>query len=71
MSSNLPPGCSDNEYGAPWNDVEFKFELKVQCSGSMKGPVNNVTYMNNIREAIQETIEAIKKIDNVDNVEEI
>lgn len=71
MSSNYPTGVSDNTYGAPFNDEEFEFELKVQCSGSMNGPVDNVTYINNIRETVQETIEAIKRIDFVDNVEEI
>ena len=44
MSSNLPPGVSENTYGAPWNDEDFEFTLEVTIGGSIQGPLSQEEY---------------------------
>ena len=44
MSSNYPPGCSANTFGAPWNEVEKEIEFCINVRGiiSIDKPVNKL-----------------------------
>jgi len=38
--SNLPPGVSDNTFGAPYNDIDWVgyIDVRIIVSGSVNGP---------------------------------
>lgn len=65
--SNLPPGCSDSMYGAPWNDIEIEREvevvLKTYITVSFPGPDKSIDE-SDIENAIKEIVkEDLAKID--------
>ena len=71
MSSNYPPGVSDNTFGAPWNDEEFNFAFKIYCSGSVNGPLSSEDYKEKVCEIKSEIEKQLNEIDFLDYYEEI
>lgn len=70
MSSNLPPGVSENTFSAPWNDEEFEFTLEVTIGGSIQGPLSKEEYDTQVEEIKATAINDIEfLIGNVINVE--
>lgn len=72
MSSNLPPGVSENTFGAPYNDEEFEFTLEVTIGGSLQGPLSEEEYDEQVEAIKAETKRQIySEIDNILNISEI
>ncbi len=57
MSSNYPPGVSDDSYGAPFNEEEREFEFYVKVSGYLyaDGPLSRDLMDDAFVDALVET----------------
>lgn len=65
MSSNYPPGVSENTYGAPWNDISFGIavEVKLEFSFTVPGPRSKADLDEVKQEYIKEVMAKIKDLD--------
>lgn len=65
---NLPLGCSNFEFGAPFNDIEYDCIFVVHCSTSFNGPLSHNDLKDQIDDFTSEIKKRIMKIDGVDEV---
>ena len=70
MSSNLPPGVSENIFGAPYNDEEFEFSILVTFAGCVQGPLSQEEYDNEVADIKKECMEQLLKLDFVEHIRE-
>lgn len=71
MSSNYPPGVSENTFGAPWNSREFEFEFKIVCSGELDGPLSEEDYEEIVKEIKNIVRKQLNQIEFLGYIEEI
>ena len=61
MDNNLPPGVSNNTFGAPWNNIEREIKIEMSFSFNTTVSFEGPSTEDMIQDRIDSFVESAKK----------